>query len=520
MDLRESKQQIFEDKLKSHSSVNFHVIEKHIWLVAILVICLSWFWSFHHGYVLTYNDAASHLNIARRIVDNLTPGLSQIGTVWLPLPHLLMLLTVWNNFMWHSGLAGSIVSMASYVLTVVFVWKLIRLLTKNTLAAIAGALIVGTNPNFLYLSTTPMTEPLFLAGATLAVYALAKYITTKSIANLLQCGLSVLATTLVRYDGWFFFASIAVMLYSWGWVTRGRKKAEGALVLFLSIGGFGIVVWLLWNQAIFGDALYFMRGPYSALSQQNVIRSAGQLPTAGHIVTSLSYYGWAMVDSIGWAISVVTVASLAALVWFLRKSATWIILAALATPFVFNVLALYFGQSGLNIPQAAINPGLFNTRYGLLVIPAMAVIIGLAASYRKFVWIAMMAVVVQFGLFAYQGTPIVLADGLKGLATTSYTVEASHWLAQHYQGGLILTSLASHDAFVARTGLPMRTYVHEGTRQYWTNALAKPSASVNYIAMMSYPPDTVYKAISKLPDFTEHFILVYQYGKFGIYQRR
>ena len=150
----------------------------------------------------------------------------------------------------------------------------------------------------------------------------------------------------------------------------------------------------------------------------------------------------------------------------------------------------------------------------------MAVIIGLAASYRKFVWIAMMAVVVQFGLFAYQGTPIVLADGLKGLATTSYTVEASHWLAQHYQGGLILTSLASHDAFVARTGLPMRTYVHEGTRQYWTNALAKPSASVNYIAMMSYPPDTVYKAISKLPDFTEHFILVYQYGKFGIYQRR
>jgi len=115
------------------------------------------------------------------VVDNLTPGIAQIGTVWLPLPHFLMLITAWNDFMWHTALAGSIVSMASYVITVVFIYKLIHLLTENKLAATLGAIAAGFNPNFLYLSTTPMTEPLLLACFTLSAYFIAKYIKTKEI---------------------------------------------------------------------------------------------------------------------------------------------------------------------------------------------------------------------------------------------------------------------------------------------------------------------------------------------------
>ncbi|MGH9651613.1 MAG: hypothetical protein ACRD3I_14240, partial [Terriglobales bacterium] len=39
--------------------------------------------------LLLYGDAVAHLNIARRVFDSRTPGLLQLGTVWLPLPHLL-----------------------------------------------------------------------------------------------------------------------------------------------------------------------------------------------------------------------------------------------------------------------------------------------------------------------------------------------------------------------------------------------------------------------------------------------
>ena len=45
----------------------------------------------HSGWTLYYGDAEAHLNIARRIVDSRTPGYDQIGTSWLPLPHLLTL---------------------------------------------------------------------------------------------------------------------------------------------------------------------------------------------------------------------------------------------------------------------------------------------------------------------------------------------------------------------------------------------------------------------------------------------
>jgi hypothetical protein len=115
---------------------------------------------------------------------------------------------------------------------------------------------------------------------------------------------------------------------------------------------------------------------------------------------------------------------------------------------------------------------------------------------------------------------VTLADGVNGLKNTYYTVEASKWLADNYKGGLILTSLASHDAFVARAGIPMKNYIHEGTREHWVNALKNPSKSAAYITVLSYPPDSVYKIIAKNPDFTDNYILVHNYGKFEIYKRK
>ncbi|HEU5451825.1 MAG TPA: hypothetical protein VFU76_07570 [Terriglobales bacterium] len=43
------------------------------------------------GALLLYGDAVAHINIARRVFDSRTPGPLQLGTVWLPLPHLLIL---------------------------------------------------------------------------------------------------------------------------------------------------------------------------------------------------------------------------------------------------------------------------------------------------------------------------------------------------------------------------------------------------------------------------------------------
>src|SRR5262245_41417698 len=98
-------------------------------LVAKLAGCVSvvaFLYYFQHGQILLYGDAVAHINIARRVFDSHTPGPLQLGTVWLPLPHILMMPFLVSDWMWQTGLGGSIPSLVSYVLGTLGVFRLVR----------------------------------------------------------------------------------------------------------------------------------------------------------------------------------------------------------------------------------------------------------------------------------------------------------------------------------------------------------------------------------------------------------
>ena len=57
-----------------------------------------------HNDLLLYGDAVAHINIARRVLDSRTPGLLQLGTVWLPLPHIFMIPFVYSDAAWRTGI--------------------------------------------------------------------------------------------------------------------------------------------------------------------------------------------------------------------------------------------------------------------------------------------------------------------------------------------------------------------------------------------------------------------------------
>src|SRR5213080_4489375 len=95
------------------------------WIASVVSVA-SFFYYFHRGELLLYGDAVAHINIARRVFDSRTPGLLQLGTVWLPLPHLLMIPFLIFDGMWRSGAAGSIPSMCAYVFGVVGMFRLVR----------------------------------------------------------------------------------------------------------------------------------------------------------------------------------------------------------------------------------------------------------------------------------------------------------------------------------------------------------------------------------------------------------
>src|SRR6202521_3617124 len=139
--------------------------------IAAGISLLSFLIYLQRGNLLLYGDAVAHINIARRVFDSKTPGLLQLGTVWLPLPHLLMVPFLFSNPLWRSGVGGSIPSMIAYVLGVGGIFRLVRGAlacgsVPDAASRVTGWLAAGiyaANPNLVYLQSTAMTEPLYLA---------------------------------------------------------------------------------------------------------------------------------------------------------------------------------------------------------------------------------------------------------------------------------------------------------------------------------------------------------------------
>ena len=130
-------------------------------LSAMLTLAALFFCS-QHQLLLLYGDAVAHLHIARRIFDSREPGFRQLGSVWLPLPHLLLVPFVRKMSWWQSGVAAALPSMACYVAACVGLYRLALCFVRHSIAWLAVAFF-ALNPGLLYLSTTAMTEPLFLA---------------------------------------------------------------------------------------------------------------------------------------------------------------------------------------------------------------------------------------------------------------------------------------------------------------------------------------------------------------------
>src|SRR3954468_13697837 len=113
---------------------------------------------YSNGWLLYYGDAEAHLNIARRIVDSRTPGYDQVGTVWLPLAHWLMLPFVRIDVLWLNGIAGAIPSVTAFLCAGMFLYGAATRIFDSTSAGFAAAALFALNPNVLYLQSIPMTE--------------------------------------------------------------------------------------------------------------------------------------------------------------------------------------------------------------------------------------------------------------------------------------------------------------------------------------------------------------------------
>lgn len=493
------------------------------YILALLTVVsvVNFIYYYLNGLGLAYNDARSHLDIGRRVVESLKPGFAQLGSVWLPLPHILMIPTIWNDFMWHSGLSGAIQSMVSYVATGSLVFLFLKRLGVSTFGRIVGVIVFALNLNILYMQSTAMTELPLIALMMAGVYELTIWHQTEKIFNLIKAAFWIMLSTLIRYDGWFLFGLSMALIFIRTLKRRGYRTAEGVVVIFATLGGFGIMLWLFWNQMIFKDVFYFAFGDFSASAQQKVIEEAGALTTKHNLFYSLQSYIYAMVYNSDF-ITVTLSAIGAVLLWFDKKIDKPIRFASLAliSPLLFNVVALYLGHSVLYVQGLGGNSW-FNVRYGLTMVPSIAIFVGYLihrVRAQRFVLIGLMLFVASFG---YINQEIVTLDDARiGLGGKNVT-EVSSYLRDNAtnETGYVLLSVAKHDAIIFSSGLPMKRFIHEGTGDYWDLATARPDKWARWIVMRSNDPnDLTTKLIKKNKSFIGKYNLVRKFPFAEVYE--
>lgn len=454
-------------------------------LVLTFVSIFSYLFYFDNGLGLAYNDARSHLDIGRRVVEGLKPGLAQLGSVWLPLPHMLMVPTIWNDFMWHTGLAGALQSMISFVAAGLLIVLFLKKLGVGILGRSIGLLVYVANINILYMQSTAMTELLLIATMLAGVYELFIWHKNDDIRNLIKSSFWIMLASLIRYDGWFLLAFAGLLVAIQMLKKKGYKAAEGMFLFFCSLAGFGIILWLLWNLMIFKDPLFFAFGPYSAHAQQTQLDQAGVLATKGNLFLSLKFYFYALAYNTG-AFTLVLGIIGAVVFWFDKKLANSVKIActALIAPFLFNILALYLGHSVLFI-QGLSGDTWFNARYGLMMMPAIAIFIGYLIHKIGTMKYAVIGLFLFVTFFSFASVDAVTLDDARVGASQKNVTEVSGWLhaGAFDKKGFILISAASHDAIIFSSNLPMSKFIHEGTGTYWKSATKAPDRWARWIIM-------------------------------------
>lgn len=507
---------------------NRHALHIVLLVTVILSVASLAYYANQH-LTLAYGDAESHINISKHVISGVTPGFGQLGGVWLPLQHLMMIPFVWNDTLWRTGIGGSLVSVISFVVAAVFIYKIIFLLSKDSFASFLGTLVFITNPNILYLQSTPLGEVPLTIMMILGVYYLLKWVVHDKISHLIFGAFFILCGSLIRYDAWFLIFCSLVVIPVVGILKKYRyTKIESSMILYSTVALAGIFFWLLWNYLIFKNPIYFFASPYSAKSQQMGWMKQGKLPSYHNIENAFLTYTFSSLENVGYVVFAIGVLGLALLTVGSFKSrqkfAESFTLLLVATPYVFYITTLFMGISIIFLPKF-VPPNstyaLFNVRYGIMMLPAAAIFIGLLANKTRSLGkiLILILFVFQLVLFSKYGTPISLQDGVNGFSARR-PGNSNQYMSQHYDYGYLIFDDYSRVANPVSMNISLNKIIYVGNHPYWEDSLAHPVGNVRWIIVRQDENDAVWKSFKDNPEFLNNFQVVYNFENTYVYKQK
>lgn len=500
--------------------------------VASCVSLITFLHFFRRGEILLYGDAVAHINIARRVFDSRTPGLLQLGTVWLPLPHLLMLPFLLSQAAWQSGWGGSIPSLVAYVAGVTGIFRLVRGALSvhsepdfyvRSAAWLAAAIYAG-NPNLIYLQSTAMTEPLYLALFIWAVVYFREFTQAREIRDedwqeqcaksLMKCGICTLGACLTRYDGWFLM--IALCAVGLVLVPKRIDRLETlhrGFRSFVLLAIAGPALWLAYNALIYRNPLEFANGPYSAkaIEQKSATPTFPTYPGLNNAAVATLYFVKSaemnVAEGGGWQKAWLIIAIIGVGISLLSDARLWPLLL-LWIPLPFYVLSVAYGGVPIFVPVWW--PfSYYNVRYGIELLPAFAVFLALAVYWtaalarnpiaQGAIAASVLAVTIGGYVSVVRAQPVSFREAW---VNSGSRIALEHELARTLEklphDSSILMYLGDHVGALQDAGIPLRRTINEGNHRtwrqpldpegIWEHALEDPSRYVDYVVAIDHDP--------------------------------
>jgi len=440
-----------------------------IWLGGLAV---AWgtaaaYFYWHLGLTLSHYDAKGHLVVARRILDGLTPGWLQIGAVWLPLPHLLNMLPVQVDAFYRTGASGVAISILSFGLLVYAAARLVLALGGSRIAATAAAVLIASNPNLLYLQSTPMTEPLLLGLIALGVTLTYEALATSDWRRLAWGSFVLALACLTRYEAWPITAAAIACAFLLALRTDGNLRTAAVTAARVAVFPVVGILWFFVHSKATVGAWFVTDGFYVAdpMYKSRLIDSLGAVwwgtRRLGSEVLAWAALASALALVVLWWRRLVPNAAIVALAW----------VAAAALPFY----AFYEGHP-------------LRIRYMVPSVTAAAIFCGLALARLPRRWqlpaAAMLVVGVLVQARPFDPSAAMVLEAQWDRPRMFARRDVTRCLPPASDGNVIMASMGSLAHYMqelSSVGYSIRDFLHEGNGDLWAGALNGPRRYVRYI---------------------------------------
>jgi hypothetical protein len=340
-----------------------------------------------------------------------------------------------------------------------------------------------------------------------------------------RCAYCLAGAELTRYDGWFLAGVtgavvVAIVLRRWQNRTLDDRALRQNAAKFLLGIAVVPVLWLAYNGVVYGNALEFANGPYSAKAIEQ--RVGAPNPALHNARVAAIYYlksAQLNVAEGNWGRFWLAAAFVALVIgaWKLRAQSAPMLL--LWVPLVFYALSIAYGSVPIHVhtwwPFAT-----FNQRYGLQLLPMFAVSTGVltasvvllgkllnVSGHRGKLVATMLAMVVVSYASVWKAEPQCLKEARRNWEIRNPLDSAVERIIGTLPGNSrFLMELGEHVGVMQQLGIPLRQVVNnENHRSWkrptdpeglWERALADPPRYVDFV--IAFDGDAVDQRANKI----------------------